>query len=89
MRTGGGIGLVSQAGAASARAGGTTGSSRTLQENLTTVTFIDNSGYDWHATVRNTYKTTATAWQSSIVKKGHCRSNTHLEFYGSCVVATN
>lgn len=57
--------------------------------NLTTVTFIDNFGYDWHATVRNTYKTTATAWQSSIVKKGHCRSNTHLEFYGSCVVATN
>jgi hypothetical protein len=56
---------------------------------LTTVTFIDNSGYDWHVTVRNSFKTTATAWQSSAVKKAHCRSNTALEFSGSCVVATN
>jgi hypothetical protein len=57
--------------------------------NLTTVTFIDNSGYNWHATVRNSFMTTTTAWQSGVVKKGHCNSNTHLEFYGSCVVATN
>jgi hypothetical protein len=56
---------------------------------LTTVTFIDNSGYDWHATVRNSFQTTATAWQSSAVKKGHCKSNTTLDFYGRCVVATN
>jgi len=39
--------------------------------------------------VRNSFKTTATAWQSSAVKKAHCRSNTAYEFYGSCVVATN
>lgn len=56
---------------------------------LTTVTFIDTSGYDWHATVRNSFKTTATDWQSSVVKKGHCRSNTNYSFWGNCVVATN
>lgn len=55
----------------------------------TTVTFIDSTGYNWHATVRNTWKTTPTMWDSTAVKKAHCRSNTVLEFGGSCVVATN
>ncbi len=55
----------------------------------TTVTFIDNSTYGWHATVRNDWQTTATAWGSSAVKKAHCRSNTSLEFFGTCAVASD
>jgi hypothetical protein len=52
-----------------------------------TVTFIDNVGYGWHATVRNTSATTYTYWWSSTVKKGHCRANVGY-FSGSCAVAT-
>jgi len=55
----------------------------------TTVTFIDNTSYGWHATVRNDWQTTATSWSSSAVKKAHCRSNTSLEFFGTCAVASN
>jgi hypothetical protein len=55
----------------------------------TTVTFIDNTSYSWHATVRNNWRTTATAWSSTAVKKAHCRSNTALEFSGTCAVASN
>ena len=51
----------------------------------TTVAFIDNVGYGWHATVRNTSSTTYTYWWTSDVKKGHCRANVGY-FSGSCVV---
>lgn len=50
-----------------------------------TVTFIDNVSYSWHATVRNTSSTTYTYWWVSTVKKGHCRANVG-GFSGSCVV---
>lgn len=51
----------------------------------TTVTFIDNVTYSWHATVRNTSATTYTYWFVSNVKRGHCRANGGY-FWGSCVV---
>jgi hypothetical protein len=51
----------------------------------TTVTFIDNNGYGWHETVRNTSMVTYTVWWSSQVKKGHCRANTGY-FPGGCWV---
>ena len=41
----------------------------------TTVTFIDNTGYNWHATVRGWQTSQHTHWLSSAVKKAHCRSN--------------
>ena len=50
-----------------------------------TVTFIDNVSYSWHATVRNTSSTTYTYWWVSNVKRGHCRANSAY-FWGSCVV---
>ena len=51
----------------------------------TTVTFIDNVTYSWHATVRNTSATTYTYWFVSNVKRGHCRAHTG-SFWGSCAV---
>jgi hypothetical protein len=53
----------------------------------TTVTFIDNVSYSWHATVRNTSSTTYTYWFVSDVKRGHCRVNSGY-FAGSCVVVS-
>jgi hypothetical protein len=50
-----------------------------------TVTFIDNVGYGWHQTVRNTSMVTYTYWFVSQVKKGHCRANTGYHT-GSCAV---
>jgi hypothetical protein len=50
-----------------------------------TVTFIDNVTYGWHATVRNSSDTTYTYWFVSNVKKGYCRANAG-GFWGSCVV---
>src|SRR5262245_10462981 len=50
-----------------------------------TVAFIDNVTYSWHATVRNASDTTYTYWFVSTVKKGHCRANA-AGFWGSCVV---
>jgi len=50
-----------------------------------TVTFIDNVSYSWHATVRNTSETTYTHWWASNVKKGYCRANASY-FWGSCAV---
>jgi hypothetical protein len=51
----------------------------------TTVTFIDNVSYSWHATVRNTAMATYTYWSPDQVKKGHCRAHTGYH-PGSCVV---
>ena len=51
----------------------------------TTVTFIDNVSYGWHATVRNTGMVTYTNWWSSQTKKGHCRANTGYH-WGGCYV---
>ena len=53
----------------------------------TTVTFIDNSTYSWHNTVRNTYKTTATTLTWSGTTKAYCQSHT-TGFFGSCTVFT-
>lgn len=52
----------------------------------TTVTFIDNVSYSWHATVRNTAGVTYTYWFVSNVKRGHCRANSGY-FWGTCVVS--
>jgi hypothetical protein len=56
----------------------------------TTVTFIDNTGYNWHATVRGWAIWQHTHWLSSTVKKAHCRSNVNANssILSSCV-ATN
>jgi hypothetical protein len=51
----------------------------------TTVTFIDNVTYSWHATVRNTSSVTYTYWFVSNVKRGYCRANSAY-FWGSCAV---
>lgn len=53
----------------------------------TTVTFIDNVGYGWHNTVRNTSMVTYTTWWSSQVKKGHCRANVGY-FNGGCWISS-
>jgi hypothetical protein len=51
----------------------------------TTVTFIDNTSYGWHQTVRNTDMVTYTLWFSSQVKRGHCRANRGYH-WGGCYV---
>ena len=51
----------------------------------TTVTFIDNVSYGWHATVRNANTVTYTNWWSSQVKKAHCKPNTGYH-WGGCHV---
>lgn len=53
----------------------------------TTVTFIDNTGYNWHNTVRDTEKWTDTVWYSSATKKAYCVSHVG-SFYGLCMVST-
>lgn len=53
----------------------------------TTVTFIDNIRYAWHATVRNTQKVTHTAYFGPEVRKAHCRANVG-GFWGSCIVSS-
>ena len=42
----------------------------------TTVTFIDNVSYGWHATVRNRDMVTHTNWWTSQVKKAYCKAHT-------------
>jgi hypothetical protein len=49
----------------------------------TTVTFIDNASYAWHATVRSSGTYVETHWFSSQVKKAHCRANA-VGSYGAC-----
>jgi hypothetical protein len=49
----------------------------------TTVTFIDNVKYEWHATVRNRDMVTHTYWPSSQMKKAHCRAHTGYH-WGGC-----
>jgi hypothetical protein len=51
----------------------------------TTVTFIDNVSYSWHATVRNTSMDTHTAYWGPEIRKGHCVANVG-GFWGSCAV---
>jgi hypothetical protein len=51
----------------------------------TTVTFIDNTGYNWRATVRGFQTYQETHWLTSQVKKAHCRSNVSATIYGSCI----
>ena len=41
----------------------------------TTVTFIDNVSYGWHATIRNREMVTHTYWPSSQVKKAYCKAH--------------
>jgi hypothetical protein len=53
----------------------------------TTITFIDNVSYSWHATVRNNGTYVETHWLSSQVKKAHCRANANGP-YGACVAYT-
>ena len=54
----------------------------------TTVTFIDNVGYGWHATIRNTSLVTYTFWWTSQVKKAHCKAHVG-GFNGGCWVHTS
>ena len=49
----------------------------------TTVTFIDNVTYAWHATIRNRDTVTYTNWWSSQVKKAHCKAHTGYH-WGGC-----
>jgi hypothetical protein len=51
----------------------------------TTVTFIDNTGYNWHGTVRGWATWQHTHWLSSTVKKAHCRSNVYANSNAACV----
>jgi hypothetical protein len=50
----------------------------------TTITFIDNVSYSWHATVRSRSQYVETHWLSWQVKKAYCRANTSGP-YGACV----
>jgi hypothetical protein len=52
----------------------------------TTVTFIDNVRYEWHATVRNSEMVTYTNWWVSQVKKAHCKALTGGH-WGGCHVS--
>lgn len=52
----------------------------------TTVTFIDNASYGWHATVRSWSTYVETHWLSSQTKKAHCRANTSASAWASCTV---
>lgn len=53
----------------------------------TTVTFIDNVSYAWHATIRNKSMITSTYWGASQAKKGHCKANVS-GFNGGCWIHT-
>jgi hypothetical protein len=49
-----------------------------------TITFIDNTSYSWHSTVRGPGTYLTTHWLSSAVKKAHCRSNVTSSASGAC-----
>src|SRR6187401_506143 len=51
----------------------------------TTVTFIDNVSYGWHATIRNRNMVTHTFWWTSQVKKAYCKAHTGGH-WGGCYV---
>lgn len=51
-----------------------------------TITFIDNVSYSWHATVRGPGTYLTTHWLSSQVKKAHCRANVAASSYATCAV---
>ena len=50
----------------------------------TTITFIDNVSYSWHATVRSSGTYLETHWLSSQTKKAHCRANTTGQSWAAC-----
>ena len=50
----------------------------------TTLTFIDNTAYGWHSTVRGWATYQQTHWLSSQVKKAHCRANTGASAWAAC-----
>lgn len=50
----------------------------------TTITFIDNTSYGWHSTVRGYATYQNTHWFSSAVKKAHCRANTSAYSWAAC-----
>lgn len=51
-----------------------------------TITFIDNTSYSWHATRRGTHWYLSTHWLTSQVKKAHCRSNVSVDIRAACTV---
>lgn len=51
-----------------------------------TITFIDNNSYSWHATLRGPGTYLSTHWLSSQVKKAHCRSNATSSAWAGCSV---
>lgn len=53
----------------------------------TTVTFIDNVSYSWHATVSNTALVTHTFWGEGATRKAHCVANDSY-FWGGCIVSS-
>lgn len=54
----------------------------------TTITFIDNTSYSWHSTLRGPGEYLATKWLSSQVKKAHCRSNVNASVDATCVAVS-
>lgn len=50
-----------------------------------TVTFIDNTRYSWHNTIRNSSQTTQTYPPYPGTFKGHCIAHS-WGFYGSCSI---
>jgi len=50
----------------------------------TTVTFIDNTSYSWHFTVRSWATYVETHWLSSQTKKAYCRANTAGSSWAAC-----
>jgi hypothetical protein len=53
-----------------------------------TITFIDNSSYGWHSTVRGYGTYLTTHWFSSQVKKGHCRANVGSSAHATCSITS-
>jgi len=51
----------------------------------TTVTFIDNTGYNWRFTTTTAGTSTTTYWFSSETKKAHCVAR-ESGFFGTCYV---
>jgi hypothetical protein len=49
-----------------------------------TVSFIDNTSYGWHGTLRGTGAILDIHWFSSDVKKAHCHSNVNVNAWGAC-----
>lgn len=54
----------------------------------TTLTFIDNTAYNWHNTRRSTDTWMQVGWPSSSVKKAHCRSNVAKATWAGCAVTS-